>query len=175
MLSLCPPILPDILTQWEYNLGCHDTLWWNISMQPYPRQWCACAILPLRSVQPYLSSLAWQKWNWNNPSVDELNLSRFSHTKMSSRENITIHILFLFACYMVINTTVPSLGFRVFQAIPQRKEVTAPTAQVTFKYRTLNPNNFILCYEHFLIYLYHTAFFSFFFRNWLQSPYAIIK
>ena len=49
----------------------------------------------------------------------------------------------------------------------QRKEVTAPTAQVTFKYRTLNPNNFILCYEHFLIYLYYIACFSFFifFRN----------
>lgn len=32
-------------------------------------------------------------------------------------------------------------------------------SQVTFKYRTLNSNHFILRYEHLLIYLYYISFF----------------
>lgn len=33
-------------------------------------------------------------------------------------------------------------------------------SKVTFKYRTLNSNHFILCYEHLLIYLYYISFFK---------------
>lgn len=109
----------------RHNLVYYDTFWWNIVLQQLPwqhaAQWWYRYEVVIAPILSFISGT--QKRNWKIPLARSwMSVVFLSEDKNVFQREYNNTYIILFACYMVINTTVP-LRFHVFQAI-SKTEVT---------------------------------------------------